>query len=77
MTANVLNPKVFKYLFQLSLHGTWTDRESFVFKPNVKLGTFKFLLLDQVYTFPNISGNSELRHLMNRNKFFILHKGLS
>lgn len=24
------------------------DRESFLFKPNVKLGTFKFLLLDQV-----------------------------
>ena len=33
----------------VSVVSTWhIDRESFVFKPNVKLGTFKFLLLDQV-----------------------------
>ena len=35
--------------FQILVLYTWhIDRESFVFKPNVKLGTFKFLLLDQV-----------------------------
>ena len=33
----------------VSVVSTWhMDRESFEFKPNVKLGTFKFLLLDQV-----------------------------
>lgn len=39
--------KVFNIL--VSVVSAWhMDRESFLFKPNVKLETFKFLLLDQV-----------------------------
>ena len=39
--------KVFNIL--VSVVSAWhMDRESFLLKPDVKLGTFKFLLLDQV-----------------------------